>query len=330
MPSEASLLSGEIPHRADDDDVDGLLSLSEKSVLLDMASTTSEASLLLGETPRDGIDEMPALLSFLAKSMFFATALIPSEAVRLLGEFPLNKPDEVAGLLSFSGRSTFLDKAPLPLDADVLLGESPRDDFAACDVALDTLDTDTLGEIPGDDTAEERVLLSLSVRSILFDRALVPPDVAVLIGEIPREGIATAAGLASLPTLMLFDKSAVPFEAVGVLGELPRDEIDEETKRSILSARSILLDNVFAADDRDVFFGETPRYGIDDRAGLLILSVRSTLLDMALTDALPPIMAGQRWWSITLACGFSGCSVALLPLDGLLFLSPAAASLVLV
>uniref|UniRef100_A0A0D9VM39 Uncharacterized protein n=1 Tax=Leersia perrieri TaxID=77586 RepID=A0A0D9VM39_9ORYZ len=223
----------------------------------------------------------------------------------------------------------------MALDVDVLLGENPLDDFVVCDVALDTLDTDPLGEIPGDDTAEERALLSFSVRSIRFDRALVPPVAAVLIGETPRDGIVTAAGLASLPTLMFFDTSAVPLEAVvGVLGEPTRDETDEDTNRSILSARSILLVNAFAADDSDVLFGETPRDGIDDRAGLPILSVRSTLLDIELTDTLPPIIAGHLWWSITLACGFgfgfSGCSVALLPLIGLLFLSPAIpASLVL-
>lgn len=319
-----SLLSGEIPRCADDEDVDGLLSLSEKSVLLDIASRPSEASRLLGENPRDEVDEMAALLSFSAKSMFFTTALTESEASRLLGEFPLSEADEEAGLLSFSGKSMFLDKAPLPIDVDVLLGESPRVDFAVvCDVALDILDTDTLGEIPGDDAAEERVPIFFSVRSILLDRALIPPDVAVIIAET-RDGIATAAGLVPLLILMLFDSSAAPFEAVGVLG----DETDKETRRSILSARSILLVNAFVADAIVAFFGETPRDGIDDSAGLEILSVRSTLLDIALTDTLPPIIAGQRWWSITLACGFSGCcSAALLPLDGLLFLSPASLAL---
>lgn len=154
---------------------------------------------------------------------------------------------------------------------------------------------------------------------MLLDRAL-----AVLTGEIiPLDGTAKAAGLASLPSVMLlFDVSDVPFEAVDLLGDSsPRDE---ETNRSILSARSMLLDRALAADETDVvLLGEAPPR--DDRAGLCILSVRSTLLDMALPDTLPPIMAGQRWWSIILACGFSGCSPPpVRPLMGLLFLSAAA------
>lgn len=328
IPSEPGLFRGETPRN--EDDVDGLLSFSEISVL-GIASIPSEASLLLGETPRDGTDETTVLLSFSAKSIFFTTALTPSEASRLLGELPLDE----AGLLSFSGVSMFFGTAPLPPDAGVL-GERPRDeageearplglseDFAFCDVALDTLDADTLGEIPGDETAEENALLSFSVRSMLLDRALAPPDIAVLTGETPRDGIANAAGLASLPAVMLFGVSAAPFEADDVLGDSPRDE---ETSRSILSARSMLLDRVSAVvDDTDALFGEAPpRDGISDRAGLFILSVRSTLLDIALPDTLPPIMAGQRWWSITLACGFSGSSLAVLPLIGLLFLSAAA------
>jgi hypothetical protein len=323
IPSEPSLFRGETPRN--EDDVDGLLSFSEKSVL----GIPSEASLLLGESPRDGTEEMAVLLSFSAKSIFFTIALTPSEASRLLGELPLDE----AGLLSFSGISMFLDTAPMPPDAGVL-GDRPRDeageearplglseDFAVCNVPLDTLDTDTFGEMPGDGTAEENALLSFSVRSMLFDRALAPP---VLTGETPRDGIAIAAGLASLPAVMLFSTSAVPFEADDVLGDSPRDE---ETNRSILSARSMLLDRASAADDTDILLGDAPpRDGISDRAGLLfILSVRSTLLDIALPDTLPPIMAGQRWWSITLACGFSGCSAA--PLIGLLLLSAAAASL---
>jgi hypothetical protein len=291
----------------------------------------SEASLLLGENPRDATDETAVLLSFSAKSIFFTIALTPSEASRLLGELPLDE----TGLFSFSGTSTFFDTAPpMPPDAAVL-GERPRDeageearplslseDFVGCDVALGTLDTDALGEMPGDEeSAEDNALLSFSARSMLFDSALTPP---VLTGETPRDGIANAAGLASLPAFPLRDESAVPFEADDVLGDSPRDE---ETSRSILSARSMLLDRASAADDPDdALFGEAPpRDGINDRAGLLpILSVRSTLLDMALPDTLPPIIAGQRWWSIILVCGLSGCcSAALLPVIGLLFLSAA-------
>lgn len=293
----------------------------------------SEASLLLGETPRNGTDETAVLLSFSAKSIFFTIALTPSEASRLLGELPLDE----TGLFSFSGTSTFFDTAPpMPPDAGGVLGERPRDeageearplslseDFVGCDVALGMLDTDTLGEMLGDDeTADENAMLSFSVRSMLFESALKPPP--VLTGETPRDGIANAAGLASLPAVPLLDESAVPFEADDVLGDSPRDE---ETSRSILSARSMLLDRASAADDPDdALFGEAPpRDGINDRAGLLpILSVRSTLLDMALPDTLPPIIAGQRWWSIILVCGLSGCcSAALLPVIGLLFLSAA-------
>lgn len=82
----------------------------------------------------------------------------------------------------------------------------------------------------------------------------------------------------------------------------------------------MLLDRALAADEIDaVLLGEAPP------RSLCILSVRSTLLDMALPDTLPPIMAGQRWWSITLGCGFSGCSPPpVRPLIGLLFLSAAA------
>lgn len=303
MPSEASLLRGEIPRDAEDE-VDGLISFPEKSMFLDIVSTPSEASLLLGETPRDGIDELTTLLSFSAKSIFLAISLTPSEASRLLGETPLDE----AGLLSFSGKSTLFDKVPMPPEV-VLLGESPldedrletgpfslSDDFVvACDAALDTLDTDALGEMLGDETDEESVLLSFSVRSMLSDRFLVPSDAAFLIGDALLNEIPKDAGLRSLPTPMLLGTSFAPLEAGDLLGEPPRDDTDEETKRSILSARSILLDNAFAAEEIVVLFGETPRDGTDGRADLLILSVRSMLLDIALADTLPPIIAGQRW-----------------------------------
>jgi hypothetical protein len=296
MPSEASLLRGEIPRDAEDE-VDGLLSFPEKSVLLNIASTPSEASLLLGETPRDGIDELTTLLSFSAKSIFLTISLTPSEASRLLGEVPLDE----AGLLSFSGKSTLFDRVPMPPEV-VLLGESPLDEdgfvmgpfslsdvfVVVCDAALDTLDTDALGEMLGDETDEESVLLSFSVRSMLS-------DAAVLIGDTLLDEIVTDAGLRSLPTLMLLDTSFAPLRAADLLGEPPRDDTDEETKRSILSARSLLLDNAFAAEDIVVLFGETPRDGTDGRADLLILSVRSMLLDIAIADTLPPIIAGQRW-----------------------------------
>lgn len=327
MPSEASLLRGDIPRDAEDE-VDGLLSFPEKSVLLNTASTPSEASLLLGETPRDGVDELTTLLSFSAKSTFLTISLTPSEVSRLLGEVPLDE----AGLLSFSGKSTLFDRLPMPPEV-VLLGESPlfvmgssslSDDFVVvCDAALDTLDTDALGEMLGDETDEESVLLSFSVRSMLS-------DAAVLIGDALLDEIVTDAGLRSLPTLMLLDTSFASLRAADLLGEPPRDDTDEETKRSILSARSLLLDNAFAAEDIVVLFGETPRDGTDGRADLLILSVRSMLLDIAIADTLPPIIAGQRWWSITLACGFSNSSGLAFPLDGLLFLSAGAASLILV
>jgi len=295
MPSEASLLRGEIPRDAEDE-VDGLLSFPEKSVLLNIASTPSEASLLLGETPRDGIDELTTLLSFSTKSIFLTISLTPSEASRLLGEVPLDE----AGLLSFSGKSTLFDRVPMPPEL-VLLGENPldedrfvmgsfslSDDFVVvCDAALDTLDTDTLGEMLGDETDAESVLLSFSVRSMLS-------DAAVLIGDALLDEIVTDAGLRSLPTLVLLDTSFASLRAADLLGEPPRDDTDEETRRSILSARSLLLDNAFAAEDSVVLFGETPRDGTDGKADLLILSVRSMLLDIAIADTLPPIIAGQR------------------------------------
>ena len=295
MPSEASLLRGEIPRDAEDE-VDGLLSFPEKSVLLNIASTPSEASLLLGETPRDGIDELTTLLSFSTKSIFLTISLTPSEASRLLGEVPLDE----AGLLSFSGKSTLFDRVPMPPEL-VLLGENPldedrfvmgsfslSDDFVVvCDAALDTLDTDTLGEMLGDEPDAESVLLSFSVRSMLS-------DAAVLIGDALLDEIVTDAGLRSLPTLVLLDTSFASLRAADLLGEPPRDDTDEETKRSILSARSLLLDNAFAAEDSVVLFGETPRDGTDGKGDLLILSVRSMLLDIAIADTLPPIIAGQR------------------------------------
>lgn len=160
-PSEPSLLRGETPRS--EDDVDGLLSFSEKSALLRITSIPSEACLLLGEdTARDGTEEMTVLLSFSAKSIFLTIALTPSEASGLLGEVPLDE----AGLLSFPGTSAFFDIAPmLPPDAADVLGERPRDeageearpfgfseDFVVCDVALDTLDTED------DETAEESIL----------------------------------------------------------------------------------------------------------------------------------------------------------------------------
>ena len=295
MPSEASLLRGEIPRDAEDE-VDGLLSFPEKSVLLNIASTPSEASLLLGETPRDGIDELTTLLSFSTKSIFLTISLTPSEASRLLGEVPLDE----AGLLSFSGKSTLFDRVPMPPEL-VLLGENPldedrfvmgsfslSDDFVVvCDAALDTLDTDTLGEMLGEETDAESVLLSFSVRSMLS-------DAAVLIGDALLDEIDTDAGLRSLPTMVLLDTSFASLRAADLLGEPPRDDTDEETRRSILSARSLLLDNAFAAEDIVVLFGETPRDGTDGKADLLILSVRSMLLDIAIADTLPPIIAGQR------------------------------------
>lgn len=220
---------------------------------------------------------------------------MPSEASRLLGEIPLDEADEVVGLLSFSGKSTFLDAAPMEPEVDILLGETPLDedreetgplglskDFAvACDVALDTLDIDVLGEILADETDEDSALLSFSVRSMLSDT-----------DEIFVDSIAKDIGLTSLPEL-LWDMSCVPLEG-DLLGDSPLDETDVETNRSILSARSILLDKAFVAEDAVALFGETPRDATDGR-GLLILSVRSMLLHIAFTETLPPIIAGQRW-----------------------------------
>jgi hypothetical protein len=355
MPSEASLLRGDIP-RDVEDEVDGLLSFPENSELLHIVSTPSEASLLLGETPRDGIDELTTLLSFSAKSIFFPISLTPSDTSLLLGENPLDE----AGLLSFSGKSMLFIKSTMPPEV-VLLGESPldedrletgpinlSDDFVVvCDAALDTLDNDALGEMLGDETGES-VLLSFSVRSMLPEKVLVPSDAAVVIGDTlldiakdeslrslrtptflgtssaPLQGdflgdppcddideetsrsilssvvigdtlldIAKDESLRSLRTPTFLDTSSAPLQG-DFLGDSPCDDIDEETSRSILSARSILLDKVFAAEDTVVRFGETPRDGTDGRADLLILSVRSMLLDIVLADTLPPIIAGQR------------------------------------
>jgi len=189
----------------------------------------------------------------------------------------------------------------------VLLGESPLDEYrletgpinlsddfvVVCDAALDTLDNDALGEMLGDETDEESVLLSFSVRSMLSDRVLVPSDAAVVIGDTLLDEIAKDESLRSLRTLTFLDTSSAPLEG-DFFGDPPCDDIDEETSRSILSARSILLDKVFAAEDIVVRFGETPRDGTDGRVDLLILSVRSMLLDIVLADILPPIIAGQR------------------------------------
>jgi hypothetical protein len=306
MLSEASLLRGEIP-RDVDDDVDSLLSFSEKSVFLDIVSTPSEASLLLGETPRDETDKLTSLLSFSAKSIFFTILLTPSDASRLLGEIPLDEADEEAGLLSFSGKSPFFREP----EVEVLLGESPLDedrvemgpvslseDFAvACDVALDTLDTDVLVEILGDETDGESALLSFSVRSMLSDMVCVSDSDETLLDASAKD-----VGLTSLPEIVL-DTSFMPLEEGDLLGDsLPLDEADVETNRSVLSAKSMLLDKAFSAEDTAVLFGETPR---DGRTDLLILSVRSMLFDIAFAEILPPIIAGQRCWSITFACLFS-------------------------
>jgi hypothetical protein len=307
IPSEASLLRGDIP-RDVDDEVDGRLSFLEKSVFLDIVSTPSEASLLLGETPRDETDEPTALLSFSAKSMFFTMTLIPSDASRLLGEIPLDEADGEAGFLSFSGKSTFF-RDP---EVDVLLGESPLDengvemgplslseDFAVvCDVALDTLDTDVLGEILDDETDNESALLCFSVGSMLSDMVLVSDSDKTL-----RDASAKAVGLTSLPEFVTKPfVMHMPLEEGDLFGDSPLDETEVETNRSILSARSMLLDKASAAEDAVVLFGETPR---DGRTDLLILSAGSMLLDIALAETLSPIIAGQRCWSITFACGFS-------------------------
>jgi len=181
-----------------------------------------------------------------------------------------------------------LGESPLGEDRFVMGSFSISDDFVVvCDAALDTLDTDALGEMLGEETDAESVLLSFSVRSMLS-------DAAVLIGDALLDEIVTDAGLRSLPTLVLLDTSFASLRAADLLGEPPRDDTDEETKRSILSARSLLLDNAFAAEDIVVLFGETLRDGTDGRADLLILSVRSMLLDIEIADTLPPIIAGQR------------------------------------
>ena len=190
----------------------------------------------------------------------------------------------------------------------VLLGESPLDEYrletgpinlsddfvVVCDAALDTFDNDALGEMLGDEIDKESVLLSFSVRSMLFDRVLVPSDAAVVIGDTLLDEIAKDESLRSLRTPTFLDTSSAPLEEGDFFGDPPCDDIDEETSRSILSARSILLDKVFAAEDIVVRFGETPRDGTDGRVDLLILSVRSMLLDIVLAYTLPPIIAGQR------------------------------------
>jgi hypothetical protein len=395
MPSEASLLRGDVPCDMEDE-VDGLLSFPENTELLDIVSRPSEASLLLGETPRGGIDELTTLLSFSAKSIFFTISLTLSEVGLLLGETPLDE----AGILSFSGKSTLFIKSAMPPEV-VLLGESPldedrletgpinlSDDFVlVCDAALNTLDNDALGAMLGDETGEESVLLSFSVKSTLSDRVMVPSDAAVVIGDTLLDEIAEDESLRSLRTTAFLDTSSaslegdflgvlvlsdaavvigdtlldeiakdeslrslrttafldassaslegdflgvlVPSDAAVVvgdtlldeiakeeslrslrttafldassaslegdfLGDPPCDDIDEETSRSILSARSILLDKVFAAEYIVVRLGETPRNGTDGTVDLLILSVRSMLLDIVLADTLPPIIAGQR------------------------------------
>lgn len=60
MPSEASPPLRGVPRDAPDE-VDGLLPLSAKLMLLDRASMELEATLLLGEVPRDAADEVDGL-----------------------------------------------------------------------------------------------------------------------------------------------------------------------------------------------------------------------------------------------------------------------------
>ena len=60
MLPEASTPLCRVPRDAPDE-VEGLLSLSAKVMLLDGASTELEATLLLGEVPRDAADEVDGL-----------------------------------------------------------------------------------------------------------------------------------------------------------------------------------------------------------------------------------------------------------------------------
>lgn len=60
MPSDASRLLGDIP-RNEADEVDGLLSLSAKSMLFNILPALSDANRVLGETPRDAAEEVDGL-----------------------------------------------------------------------------------------------------------------------------------------------------------------------------------------------------------------------------------------------------------------------------
>ena len=59
----------------------------------------------------------------------------------------------------------------------------------------------------GDETDEESVLLSFSVRSMLSDRVLVPSDAAVVIGDTLLDEIAKDESLRSLRTPTFLDTS---------------------------------------------------------------------------------------------------------------------------
>lgn len=109
------------------------------------------------------------------------------------------------------------------------------------DITLELSDLAVLlGDIPRDRTDTVMAFLSFSVKSMLLDIVSMQSDASRLLGEAPRDGTFTEIVLLPFSVASTFSDVILTSSVTGLLGDIACDALDDETAPVSISVGFIL------------------------------------------------------------------------------------------